>query len=55
MTSYLRKKNRVVFIGRMQEMAIEFLLSRAPLCAAMATVVLWALIIFGLLWGCAGE
>jgi len=52
MTTYLKKKNRVVFIGRMQEMAIEFLLSRAPLCAAVVTVLLWAGIIFGLVWGC---
>ena len=52
MTSYLRKKNRVVFIGRLQEQAIEFLLSRAPLCAAIATVLIWALIVFGLVEAC---
>ena len=52
MTTYLRKKNRAVFIGRMQEMAIEFLPSRAPLCAAVVTVLVWAGIIFGLVEAC---
>ena len=52
MTQYLRRKNRVVFIGRLQEQAIEFLLSRAPLCAAIATVLIWALIVFGLVEAC---
>ena len=52
MTTYLRKRNRSVFIGRMQEMAIEFLLSRAPLCAAAVTVLIWAGIIFGLVEAC---
>ena len=55
MTQYLRRKNRVVFIGRLQEHAIEFLLSRAPLCAAGVTVLIWAMIVFGIVWGCAGE
>ena len=52
MTAYLRKKNRAVFIGRLQEQAIEFLLSRAPLCAAVVTVLIWAGIIFGLVEAC---
>ena len=52
MTSYLRKKNRVVFIANIEASIIKFLLSHAPQCAAWATVLIWALIVFGLVEAC---
>ena len=36
----------------LKDRAFEIMISHAPLCAAMATVALWAMIIFGLVWGC---